>query len=162
MVESSFEGLEIADELLEFTFELWQRIRTDIPKRAGRELEAEEAQLISTLRATSGQVRLLRILSKHYPCTMQELAEHLGVAAPSVTAMVKRLLAQGFIERKRDEQDWRVVSVSPTEQGLRALALFDELRRESLRRRLDRLDKEELTRLRAALPVLRHLIEVEE
>jgi DNA-binding MarR family transcriptional regulator len=57
---------------------------------------------------------------------MQELADQLDVAPPTVTAMVKRLLTQGFVERIRDEQDWRVVQVLPTERGQRAVSLFEE------------------------------------
>jgi len=66
----------------------------------------------SLLRATNGQ-----ILLTHQRCTMRELAGALDVAAPTMTAMVKRLLTQGFVERVRDEQDWRMVWVLPTERG---------------------------------------------
>ena len=75
--------------------------------------------------------------------------------------MVKRLLTQGFVERVRDEQDWRVVRVSSTERGQRAVSLYDRFRRANLQQRLAQLDAVELARLRAALPVLRHIIEVE-
>jgi DNA-binding MarR family transcriptional regulator len=92
---------------------------------------------------------------------MQELADQLDVAAPTVTAMIKRLLSQGFVERFRDEQDWRVVWVLPTERGQRAVALYDQFRRANLQRRLAHLNQEELAHLRAAIPVLRHIIEVE-
>src|SRR5436305_15067274 len=66
----------------------------------------------SLLRATNGQ-----ILLTNQRCTMRELACELDVAAPTMTAMVKRLLTQGFVERVRDEQDWRMVWVLPTERG---------------------------------------------
>ena len=92
---------------------------------------------------------------------MQELADQLDVAPPTVTAMIKRLLTQGFVERLRDEQDWRVVRVLPTERGQRAVSLYDEYRRANLQRRLAHLNQEELAHLRAALPILRHIIEVE-
>jgi DNA-binding MarR family transcriptional regulator len=93
----------------------------------------------------------------HQHCTMQELADQLDVAPPTVTAMVKRLLTQGFVERVRDEQDWRVVRVSPTERGQRAVALYEECYRANIQHLLTHLSGEELTQLRAALPVLRHL-----
>src|SRR5205085_2085672 len=41
---------------------------------------------ISELRATTGQIRLLRILITQKRCTMQELADQLDVAAPTVTS----------------------------------------------------------------------------
>ena len=139
---------------------LLRQIRAHIPGQADSE-QGTEWYDISELRATTGQIRLLRILITQKRCTMQELADQLDVAAPTVTAMVKRLLTQGFVERVRDEQDWRVVWVWPTERGQHAVALYDRLRRANLQRRLTQLDSAELAHLRTALPILRHLIEVE-
>ena len=162
MVEhSSFRESDVADDLLDLLPSLLRQIRVDIPSQTDSEQLSPEWRDISELRATNGQIRLLRILLTHQRCTMQELADELGVAAPTVTAMVKRLLTQGFVERLRDEQDWRVVWVLPTERGQRAVTLYDQLRRANLQRRLAHLNQEELARLRGAIPVLRHLIEVE-
>ena len=158
---SSEEELVIADELLDLLPRLLRQIRADIPREADSRQDIAQWRDISELRATTGQIRLLRILITHRRCTMQELADQLDVAAPTVTAMIKRLLAQGFVERFRDEQDWRVVWVSPTERGQRAVALYDRFRRANLQRRLAYLNQEELAHLYAALPILRHIIEVE-
>jgi DNA-binding MarR family transcriptional regulator len=151
----------IADELLELVPSLLQRLRTDIPAEPEDVANTPEWQDIVKLRSTTGQIRLLRILLSHQRCTMQELAEHLNVAPPTVTAMVKRLLEQELIERLRDENDWRVVWITLAEWGRRAITIYDNLRRTSLQRRLQCLSTEEQDILRTALPVLRHLIEVE-
>ena len=158
---SSSDESDIADDLLDIIPRLLRQIRADIPREAGTEQVVPELRDISELRATTGQIRLLRIVITHKRCTMQELADQLEVAPPTVTAMVKRLLSQGFVERLRDEQDWRVVRVLPTERGQRALTLYDQYRRANLRRRLAQLSQEELALLRVALPVLHHIIEVE-
>ncbi len=159
--DPSFHTLDIVDELLDIIPSLLQRLRADIPREMDTEQEMPEWRDISELRATTGQIRLLRILITRRRCAMQELADQMDVAPPTVTAMIKRLLAQGFVERVRDEQDWRVVWVSPTERGQRAVTLYDQFRRANLQRRLAHLDEEELIHLRAVLPVLRHIIEVE-
>ncbi len=159
MTEHSSQEWAIADELLDLIPGLLQQIRVNIPPEATS--EQPEWRDISELRATTGQFRLLRLLSKRQRCTMQELADLVGVAAPTATAMVKRLLNLGLVERVRDEHDWRVVWISPTERGLRTVALYDRFRRTNLQRRLAQLSPDELTRLNAALPVLHHLIEVE-
>jgi DNA-binding MarR family transcriptional regulator len=153
--------LDITNDLLELIPDLLQRIRADIPRAGELEEVGPEWRDISELRATTGQVRLLRVLVKRQRCTMQELADQLDVASPTVTSMIKRLLTQGFVERLRDEQDWRVVWISLTERGERAVTLYDQFRRANLQRRLVQLDQEELLRLQAALPVLRHIIEVQ-
>ncbi|HLZ58983.1 MAG TPA: MarR family transcriptional regulator [Ktedonosporobacter sp.] len=152
---------DLSDDLLDLISNLLQKIRAAIPHEDDAEHGGQEWQDIAELRATTGQIRLLRILITHQRCTMQELADHLEVAQPSATAMVKRLLTQGFVERTHDEQDWRVVWVLPTERGRRAVTLYRQLRRANLQRRLAHLTADELTQLRAALPVLRHIIEVE-
>ncbi|HAG98252.1 MAG TPA: hypothetical protein DDW33_03800 [Ktedonobacter sp.] len=157
----SFHASDIADDLLDLLPSLLRQIRADIPREINSEQETPELRDISELRATTGQIRLLRMLITHQRCTMQELADQLDVAPPTVTAMIKRLLTQGFVERLRDEQDWRVVRVLPTERGQRAVSLYDEYRRANLQRRLAHLNQEELAHLRAALPILRHIIEVE-
>src|ERR1700694_669790 len=99
----------IADDLLDLIPGLLRSIRSDIPREGSSEDIAPELRDISELRATTGQVRLLRILVTHERCTMQEVADLLDVAPQTATSMIKRLLAQGFVERLRDEQDWRVV-----------------------------------------------------
>lgn len=161
MAEHSSSDWEIGDDLLDLISSLRRAIRANIPREDGAEQGTQEWQDLELLRTTVGQIRLLRILLERQRCTMQELAEALAVAQPSVTAMVKRLLAQELVERMHDEQDWRLVWVYLTERGLKAVTLYLQLQRATLQRRLERLEPEELARLRAALPVLRHLIEVE-
>jgi MarR family transcriptional regulator, organic hydroperoxide resistance regulator len=156
---SSHDALDIAGELFDIIPRLLGRIRADIPRDTDD--LAPEWRDILELRATKGQLKLLRILMTHQRCTMQELAEQLEVAPPTVTAMVKRLLTQGFVERVRDEQDWRVVQVLPTERGQRAVSLYEEFWRANLQRLLTHLSREELAQLRVALPILRHMSEIE-
>jgi len=158
---SSFDVSDIADELLDLIPSLLLQVRAGIPEAGSSEQLLPEWRDISELRATSGQIRLLRILVTRQRCTMQELAEQLAVAPPTVTAMIKRLLAQEVVERVHDERDWRIVWVWATERGRRAVTLYDQFRRANLRRRLAYLDQEELARLQAALPVLRRIAEVE-
>lgn len=74
--------------------------------------------------------------------------------------MVKRLLTRGYVERLREEKNWRTVQVQVTERGKRALTLYDHIRHASLQRRLVHLRDEDLASLQAALPIFRHLIEV--
>ena len=156
---SSHDALEIADELLDLIPSLLRRIRADIPRDTDD--IAPEWRDILELRATRGQLKLLRVLMTRQRCTMQELADQLDVAPPTVTAMVKRLLTQGFVERVRDEQDWRVVRVLPTERGQCAVSLYEEFWRANFQRLLSHLSQEELTQLRVTLPILRHMSELE-
>jgi DNA-binding MarR family transcriptional regulator len=116
---------------------------------------------VTELRATPGQLRLMRSLVKFCACRMQELADMLGVTPSTATSMVKRLVAHGYIERSRDESDWRSVWVKPTERGKRALELFDQARVSLLQKRFEKLTIREQENIAAALPALRRLLEQE-
>ncbi|OLB33632.1 MAG: hypothetical protein AUH05_17195 [Ktedonobacter sp. 13_2_20CM_53_11] len=149
---------DVSIALLDIVPKLLRRIRADLPL----ETDSPGWQDVSELRATPGQITLLGVLIEHERCTMQELAEHLAVTPSTVTAMVKRLLAQGYVERIRDEADWRTVWVKPTEKGRSAVAVFDRASLASLQSRMKRLSQEEYCALHAALPALRHLIKAED
>src|SRR5438067_2683792 len=151
---------DVALALLEIAPRLLQRISADLPLDADSPGAGPGWQDVSELRATPGQISLLRVLVEHERCMMQELAEHLGVAPSTATAMVKRLLAQGYVERSRDDTDWRTVWVKPTEKGRLAVIAFDRARLALLQKRMERLSCDEQRALRVALPALYHLVEL--
>ncbi len=151
---------DLAAALLDITPKLLGRLSADVPLKEDATDAEPGLREVTELRATPGQLSLLRVLVQHGPCTMQELADHLAVAPSTTTAMVKRLLAQGYIERSHDEVNWRTVWVRPTESGRLAVEVFDRARLASLQRRLEQLSEEERASIVAALPALYHLIEV--
>jgi DNA-binding MarR family transcriptional regulator len=160
MADSLLPQADLASDLLEIIPELLRRLRAEVPQETDAEHSSPEWRDIIELGTTTGQFKLLRVLTQHDRCTMQELAAQLHVTAPTATAMVKRLVTQEYVERLRDEEDWRVVRVQATERGKRAVTLYDQIRHASLQSRLALLSSEELACLQSALPVLRHLIEV--
>lgn len=149
----------LAAALLDSVPKMLRHLLADVPVDGKTTEKHAEWRDVSELRATPGQLTLLRVLVEHERCMMQELAEHLAVTPPTVTAMVKRLFAQGYVERCRDEGDWRTVWVKPTERGRQVVEIFDRARLASLQRRLARLSAEERSNLMSALPALRHLAE---
>lgn len=149
----------LARELLDITPKLLRCLNADLPLEGSREASPGWRDVVE-LRATPGQLTLMRILVEHGRCTMQELAEHLAVAPSTATAMVKRLLVQGYIERNHDDIDWRTVWVKPTEAGRRAVNIFDSARLAALQHHLEQLSDQEHSSLLTALPALYHLIEV--
>jgi DNA-binding MarR family transcriptional regulator len=150
--------IDLAEALLDVVPKLLRRLRADIPLDEAPEVDPEWRDVVE-LRATPGQLTLLGILAEHGRCTMQELAEHLAVAPSTTTAMVKRLLVQGYVERSHDEVNWRTVWVKPTESGRQAVSVFHEARLNSLKFLLNRLTKTERANLLTALPALQHLVE---
>lgn len=93
----------------------------------------EEAQL------TPPQIHGVMWLGRDGPLTMGELAGRLGVTEKTITGLVDRLEAAGYLARERDASDRRVVRARLTAQG------------ESAWRDMDRHVHAKLTRLLALL-----------
>jgi DNA-binding MarR family transcriptional regulator len=86
-----------------------------------------------------------------------EMADLMGVSAPSMTRLVEILCEAGWIERTRDPDDQRALLIVLSAVGRKTL---EELRCESasvLREELADLTREERATLAAAVPVLRKL-----
>ncbi|MCP3793977.1 MarR family winged helix-turn-helix transcriptional regulator [Paenibacillus sp. SEL1] len=64
-----------------------------------------------------GQDNLLYRLWLGDGVTQMQLCEHLKCEPPTVTNMVKSLEQNGFIYRKRDEQDARIMRIFLTDKG---------------------------------------------
>ena len=157
---------ELASALLDTAPRLIRRLNADVPltdeeARQGSGSTSDEAlRSISELRATPGQLSLLRVLVEHEKCMMQEIAEHLAITPSTATALVKKLVTSGYVERSRDDADWRTVWIRATEQGRQAFARYNDVQLASLKCRLEQLSEEERGNIRQALPALKHLIEV--
>jgi DNA-binding MarR family transcriptional regulator len=57
------------------------------------------------------QVQVLTMLGETGMMTVSEISSRLGIAKPNITPLVDKLIADGYVERKRDEIDRRVVKV---------------------------------------------------
>jgi MarR family transcriptional regulator, organic hydroperoxide resistance regulator len=158
--EAIHNDTSLAAALLDIAPKLLQRLSADVPLDGDTPQAGPGWREVTELRATPGQLTLLGILVEHGHCTMQELAEHLAVAPSTATAMVKRLLVQGYIERSHDSINWRTVWVKPTEAGRLAVSVYHQARLASLQQRLERLSEDERASIMTALPVLYHLVRV--
>jgi Transcriptional regulators len=107
------------------------------------------------LRAVSStQMQVLYLLSCEAPLAMGRLAEQLDVSLPNVTGIVERMVEHGLVERGRDDDDRRVVTVAPTAAGRAAVEEIDIIRRRALAQlvtRLDSVQQEQALRIFAAL-----------
>jgi DNA-binding MarR family transcriptional regulator len=99
------------------------------------------------LRAISStHLHVLYLLDGQGPMTMSRLAESLGVSLPNVTGIVDRMEERGFIERGRDPEDRRVVTVSATAGGHETVEEIDQIRRQAMRSILTRLTPDQQRR----------------
>lgn len=67
------------------------------------------------------QLTVLRLLSETGPLRVSDVAREVGLSASSVTGLFDRLEAEGFVERRRSQEDRREVTVLLTGEARRML-----------------------------------------
>ena len=84
-----------------------------------RQLRHLSRETLSPLDITPGQSRALQVLARHDPIRLNELADHLRIAARSTTEVVDGLQDRGLVERRPDPYDRRATLVAVTHAGER-------------------------------------------
>src|SRR6187401_1791711 len=123
------EGADVVDQILEQLEPLIARQRRAVARHG-------------CLRAISNtHLHVLFLLEGEGPLPMSRLAEMLDVSLPNVTGIVDRI-----VERGRDADDRRIVTVSATDGGREAVEEIDQIRRRALGSVLERLTPEQQRR----------------
>jgi len=94
--------------------ELWQGISA-IYRTAVKRLNSR----LSEDRISFSQFSILRAIGKFGPMPMNKLGEHMLVAPANITGLVDRLERKGYVERRRDRRDRRLLKIELTERGRR-------------------------------------------
>ena len=100
------------------------------------------------------QLSALAAVERHGPLTLGALADLEQVAPPSITRVVAKLEADGFLTRQPDPADRRVTRVVVTPKGRNLLGTSRRRKTEWLTTRLEDLDDEQRARLADALDTL--------
>jgi DNA-binding MarR family transcriptional regulator len=98
-----------------------------------------------------GQDLVLKSLAEEDGQTMSRLAHDLGVQPPTVTKMVTRLAANGFVVRQASEADGRLSRVFLTEAGRELIAEVDRVWKRVEKEALAGIDEKDRKRLRKIL-----------
>ncbi len=103
--------------------------------RVSSQMRRNYGESLRELNLYAGQDNLLYRLWLGDGITQMQLCEHLKCEPPTVTNMVKTLEQNGFIYRKKDGADARVMRIFLTEEG-RALERPVEMKWKELREKL--------------------------
>lgn len=106
---------------------------------------------LSRINLHSGQETLLKALADADGMSMSDLAAALGVQPPTVTKMISRLAAQGYVERRAAPGDGRQAQVFLTERGRDAISAIDKLWKRIEKTALADIDDKDRKRLRKLL-----------
>lgn len=135
----------VADQLLAQT----ARIR-----RAGRRLYDRPRELD---RLTGAQLELVRLVRRRPGVSVADAAQELGLAANTVSTLVRRLASDGVLMRRPDALDRRVARLEVSGEIDLRVGAWRDRRVVALGRALAGLSDDEQARLEAALPVLARL-----
>ena len=126
-------------------------LRPSITRLARLLRQKDPDSLSATLSSALGTINL------QGPVTFGELAAAEHLTAPSVTKIVEKLEAFGFVQRLQDINDRRVWRIRVTVAGKRHIRAARERRTAWLATNLAALSDDDLARLAAAAPVLEQL-----
>ena len=118
--------------------------------------------LLEELGLYHGQPRLLLALWREEGPTQSELADRLHVTPATITKMLQRMAEAGFVERRRDRADQRVVRVYLTEAGHAVQEQVQYVWAQMEREVLEGFAPEECTQLRDFLLRIRENLKARE
>ena len=148
------------------------------PGRAGRAATDETRQVLNSLRhivrslrvssrnaeqrvgLSGAQLFVLQCLSRQSPCSVNELAVATATDQSSVSVVVSRLVARGYVKRVTSKLDRRSVELSLSPAGRTLLLSAPEAAQDRLLAALSKLKKSELFLLSSLLGKVVELADV--
>lgn len=93
---------------------------------------------------TMNQMHYLEIVAMLGSTTSADLADNLGVTRPSVSAIVKKLIKNGYMTKSKSDLDGRVYYLHLTEKGDRFNQLHGEIHQILAKRIIENLNQDEI------------------
>lgn len=125
-------------ELTSLFFEMKQTIRANLPQG--------QADPNAWMRCET-----LRFIQEKEQPTMQEIAKHLRITAPSATSLMRKLSSLGWIERAPTRTDKRVVRITLSAAGRREVARYQKQAEATMRKVFSRLPQRDIRHLKRIL-----------
>ena len=136
---------DVADELL--------RAMGSI-RRSGRRAAARPAELSAL---SGAQLDLVRVVRRRPGISVGDAAEELGLAANTVSTLVRQLVDAGLLRRTADAADRRVGRLELSSETARRVGAFRDRRVALLSDAIGQMDEEDQVRMRAAVEMLGRL-----
>ncbi len=107
----------------------------------------------------ASELEVMRLLVRRPGLSVNEVAAELAMRPSNVSGTVRTLIAQGLLERRRDEGDGRVARLHPTERAIANRERREAAWGDALAEHLESLTATERKRLLASNASLRRLVE---
>ncbi len=100
--------------------EITHEISIMVPKL----MKGARSSFLSKSNITSAQMIMLVSINDHGRCKIKTLAKERGISPPTATGLIDRLVKARYVKRDSDPEDRRVVMVSLTKKGEKAVQDF--------------------------------------
>lgn len=115
------------------------------------ELESKAFEQEGFSDITMNQMHYLEMVARLGSPTSANLADKLGITRPSVSAIVKKLIENGYLTKSKSKIDGRVYFLHLTDKGLRFNELHSEVHKILARRITENLTQDEIEELAGLL-----------
>jgi DNA-binding MarR family transcriptional regulator len=106
-----------------------------------------------------GQFKAMLVLTEHERQTVGGLGRALGIAEPSASLLVDKLVSRGLAVRETDADDRRRTQVAPTDEGRLLMSRLRRTREDQIAAWLGALEEDELRSLLVGLEALVRVME---
>jgi DNA-binding MarR family transcriptional regulator len=96
---------------------------------------------------TYPQFQVLYVLKLRGPQKVSDLAEALSLTPPAITGLTDKLVAEGYLQKERAEDDRRVVNITIMESGLEIIRSVKRDQKEVIQGFFDNLSEEDIEHL---------------
>lgn len=131
-------------------------------RRILRAIETGNRKLASATGLTPSQLLVLREIEARDRPTPSVIANALQFSQATISAIVDRLVALGFVERQRDEKDKRQVILRCRDNGRAALDAAPDVLQLDFRERFDALESWEQAMILAAVERLSTILDAQD
>jgi DNA-binding MarR family transcriptional regulator len=106
----------------------------------------------------SSDFKVMGILMRHGPLPMSKISIWLGISKPNMTSVIDRLIVEGWVERRQNQKDRRVIEVGLTPQGKMHMEDQWKEAKKSVRTKLSTLSEDEQNTLYTSLECVRMIL----
>ena len=89
------------------------------------------------------EIHTIEAIGMYDEKSMSEVAEKLNITVGTLTTAISRLIKKGYVERKRQETDKRVVLIGLTKKGKLAFRIHEKFHKDMIRATINGLSEEE-------------------
>ena len=118
-----------------------------------KKLREHGAQLLSV-----PQFRTLLFISSNRGASLSEVADHIGLTLPSMSALVDGLVTRNFVTRRTRPEDRRCVDLTLTERGETTLRSARNATQDYLKLRFSSLPESERGTILKGMKILRRVL----